>query len=1610
MPATGALFILAGAVITPAHAVCTQSGSTVVCAGVANPLAPSFSDSGNNLNVTVDPGASVGVLLGVGGTSLSLTGNGVTVTNNGTIDPAALGTGLGILSSGLIVGNASASTTTVTNNDVLNGSTGASVSGVTGMALGAQNGTGGVTNITNTGTISSDALSGATYTGADALVVMAYGGAQVNFNNSGTIEGRVSFQASGTPGAGNTFVNSGTINGSVSLGANSTNTFTALTGSSVNTAGGTAGVLNVDVGALTLEFAATGTVDGGADGNNTLVLQQGSGGPATGSIDNASYINFQHLDIDSGTWTVSGAANYEDATLSGGVAVIDNASALGTGTITSNGGALQATVAGFNVGNLITVGLDGLTVEGSNDITLSGVISGTGGLNQSGTETLTLANANTFTGGVTLSAGGLIIGNNSALGTGALTVGGNATLDSTSVITLPNNIILNAGLTIEGSNEVTLNGEILGTGTLVKDGAATLTLNGTNDYSGGTTITAGTLQGNTSSLQGNIVDNAALVFDQTVSGTYNGVISGTGTLTQSGTGTLILNGANTYNGLTTVASGGTLIVGDSSHTSATVGGDVSVNGGTLGGYGTVLGSVTLSNGAALTPGEAGAIGSLTIDGDLTIGDGSQLNFDFGAPGTNFSTPGQSDHVVVGGDLSIGSSTLNVNNLGSMGPGLYELFSWADTLSITGGGFTPPSGMTVQIFAYDKEIALIDDQGVTLDEWDANGLASPSQMGGGSGTWSTSSDTWSNTNGQYLGPMTPQPGFAIFGGAAGTVTVDDSGGEVSVTGMQFVSDGYLLTGDAIDLVEQNGVAPVLRVSSGDTATIDNVLQGTDGFNKTDGGTLVLTGTNTYTGTTTLSGGYLSVSSDANLGASADPLDFEGGTLEITGTTFNQTARSIIWGSSGGGFDIDDASNTFTVTQALTGTGGLLKSGAGTLVLSGANTYSGGTVIDAGTLQGNTTSLQGNITNDATLVFAQTSNGTFSGSMSGSGQLIKNGGGTLILSGTNTYTGGTTINAGTLQGNSNSLQGNIVNNAALVFDQTGSGTYSGVISGSGTLTMNGTGMLTLTGANTYTGGTTVNAGTLQGDTTTLQGNITDNAALVFNQGSDGTFSSVISGSGSLTKAGAGTLILDGTNTYTGGTTITAGTLEVGDSNTASASIDGTVDVQGDGVLRGHGTINGNVVSDGIVWPGGTMGTLTINGNYTQNADGTLQLDVTPSQSSMLQVSGNATVAGTLVLIFAPGTYSSSKFNLLQAGSVSGTFNTVDGTVPEPYTSQISYTATDIDLVLARRLVQPLDGALFGNLMRSVNVTSQQDLGSVLDVALTPGGTQCNADHATSMQNITASCGTGTWAQYTGSSISLNGADGSHSTTFGLLGGADYALGDAVHAGVEAGVGQVNGSDTNGGNGRVDNVHGGLYAYADAGPTVLSAVIDAMHSDYHFNRASGIGTASSAPDGNMQSAAVQAAYPLQLSQWQLTPKVGVTYQRQTLDGFTETLNSTTPNASSFPVDGARSRYTTLQPYADMVIAHSFVADGVVYVPQLSLGYRYDTRNSATPIVQVTAQDGTVFDLPGTTQGRGMGTASARITAEAGASWSLYADYQGFFGNRLHDNALSVGFTKHF
>jgi len=179
-------------------------------------------------------------------------------------------------------------------------------------------------------------------------------------------------------------------------------------------------------------------------------------------------------------------------------------------------------------------------------------------------------------------------------------------------------------------------------------------------------------------------------------------------------------------------------------------------------------------------------------------------------------------------------------------------------------------------------------------------------------------------------------------------------------------------------------------------------------------------------------------------SAVGANFDGGILreDVGGRTLT---NDFIVRATGG--TIDTNGYDLAIAGVLSGTGSLTKIGIGTLTLTGANSYTGGTTVSAGTLAGNTTTLQGNITNNAAVEFAQASDGTYSGNISGSGSLTKTGAGNLTLAGANSYSGGTTISAGTLAGNTTTLQGNITNNAALAFTQEADGTYAGVLSGNG-----------------------------------------------------------------------------------------------------------------------------------------------------------------------------------------------------------------------------------------------------------------------------------------------------------------------------------------------------------------------------------------------------------------------------------------------------------------------------------------------------------------------------------------------------------------------------------
>jgi autotransporter-associated beta strand protein len=556
------------------------------------------------------------------------------------------------------------------------------------------------------------------------------------------------------------------------------------------------------------------------------------------------------------------------------------------------------------------------------------------------------------------------------------------------------------------------------------------------------------------------------------------------------------------------------------------------------------------------------------------------------------------------------------------------------------------------------------------------LSAPRPIGGHGGLTKIGAGTMT------LGAANRYTGGTTVNG--GTLALASGSGSLDPTGDLTINDGIFDLGENVQTVRAlSGSGGAIALGTGtlttnstSNATLASVITGAGGLVKQGAGTLTLTGNNLYTGGTIIADGVLQVGNGGTTGSLG------------SGNVFNQA--SLLF----------NRSDTFTVSNAISGTGSVVKLGVGTMILTSANSYSGGTIVSAGVLSGNATSLQGNILNSASVVFDQASAGTYAGTMSGGGSLTKVGAGTLVLSGTNSYSGGTTVSAGILQGTTASLQGNILNNAIIIFDQAGTGTYAGAMSGSGNLTKDGTGTLILTGLNSYAGGTMVNGGVLQGNSISLQGNILNNATVVFNQTGTGTYAGNMSGSGGMALQGGGALTLTGINTYTGPTTVTGSTLYANGTLTSGVALDAA------SVLRGVGTIGGFVSNGGTLSPGNSVGTLTVTGNFVSNG-GAYQVEVNSvGQNDRVNVGGSATInGGTVRILTDSGTYNTSQtYTILNAtGGVTGTYSNVTENFAF-LTPSLAYDANSVFLTLA----------LVGNAFSGFegNTPNQRAVGYALD----------------------------------------------------------------------------------------------------------------------------------------------------------------------------------------------------------------------------------------------------------------------------------------------------------
>jgi outer membrane autotransporter protein len=941
----------------------------------------------------------------------------------------------------------------------------------------------------------------------------------------------------------------------------------------------------------TLKFTNQGTAGNpGASrvvNNGSLVFDQFRGG-VIGDVSGSGNIHVtgQSLVALGGTNTYSGLTIIDPGstlTAYGAPSILVQNRPLGTGAVINNGT---------------------LNLQHTGHMVVDNLISGAGDVSATSTGKVTLTADNTYSGNTFSAEGTLEIGNGGTsgrVGLGRISTGTGSTL------------IFNRSDAFAVENSISVY-----QGTMIKAGAGTMTLVGSlgmlestlDIKQGGLHFGDGGTRGVFSIDRINVAKDAELGLNHSDDISFTGTLTGIGTLKQLGAGkSWFYADGSAFTG-TTVINGGELMMWGGS-----LGGTVTVNrGGRIQGNGNVGTTEVLAGGMLVSSGYT----KLRVNGDLSLKDGSTVRYYLGDPGLDGSSAGTTGTTSVTGNLEL-SAKLQVRPNSQPTLGYYRLFTYGGALS--GSGLvleTVPAGHTWDQVSVDTSRAGFVDLRVTA----AN--AAPDTLltwTGGSGTWGAGSMQWqSDSQAGWSGAWGQQ--HAVFNGAAGTVSI---AGPQSFKGLQFVTDGWQLNQHANGgALQTSNDGSELRVLAGTSATIGAPIQGTGAIDKTGDGTLVLDGLNSYNGGTRLSGGVLSVSQDANLGDSAGGLSFNGGTLRVTGQSYSQTSRGLQWGAQGGAFDIASAANRFTVNQALSGAGDLVKLGAGTLVLTGVNAY-GNTRVEAGTLVGNTDSIRGNVLNQANLVFDQVQNGTFAGDITGAGASTKTGAGTLTLTGRSAQDW--RVAGGTLAASAGALSGNVDVSApgALHLDAAQTSSYSGVLSGAGALAKTGAGMLALTG---------------------------DSSA------------------------------------FTGATAVNQGVLSVGVNG--QGKLGGTITVARDATLQGTGTVGSTVIrSGGTIAPGNSIGTLQVAGDLTLEAGSVyrVEADPTSNNSDRIVVSGTANLAGSVLHVGPDGNLAGERtYTILSANRLNGTFESASSSFAY-LEANLGYDTQDVTLRLDRKQV-PVD----------------------------------------------------------------------------------------------------------------------------------------------------------------------------------------------------------------------------------------------------------------------------------------------------------------------------------
>ncbi|EDI7821391.1 fibronectin-binding autotransporter adhesin ShdA [Salmonella enterica] len=960
----------------------------------------------------------------------------------------------------------------------------------------------------------------------------------------------------------------------------------------------------IDGGILAAKDAASlGTGDVTIAESATLALSQGT-------LDNNVTGEGQIVKSGSDELIVTGDNNYSGGTtISGGTLTADHADSLGSGDIDNSG--------------VLKVG------EGE----LENTLSGTGSLVKTGTGELTLNGDNDYSGGTTIDDGVLIADNADSLGSGDID---------------------NSGVLQVGEGE--LKNTLSGTGSLVKIGTGELTLNGDNDYSGGTTISDGTLIANhADSLGTGAIDNSGVL--QVGEGELKNTLSGTGSLVKIGTGELTLNGDNDYSGGTTI-SDGTLIAAS---VNALGSGDIDNSGVLQVGEGE-LKNTLFGSGSLVKTGT----GELTLSGDNTYSGGTTIS-----GGT----------LIAASVNALGSGDIDNSGVLKVGEGeLKNTLSGSGSLVKTGTGELTLSGDNN---TYSGDTTIADG---TLIAANVNAL--------GSGNIDNSSTLMLDANGAFkLANITTHSGATTALAAGSTLyasqLTQENGSTLSID-LGAATDDAMITADSVTL--------------GGTLNISGIGNVTDSWTP-----------EAYT--------YTLIDSDSAITSDFDDLTIAGmnredvdfltidGKVDETDNTNYDLTASLSWYAdrdnattdAHGTFTLSDPDGSFNVAATLTDVDdtldpgsrwdgkSLTKEGAGTLILSGDNDYSGGTTINEGTLVAASTTALGTglVDNNATLVL------DVDGEVSAVGGITTHSGATTQLAlGTSLDLGdsaliqqdGSTLNVELnsdsvqplITGGSATLGGDLVVSDASLQARASDAEFQSFklmdmdsdISGDFTsLTMNlidKPDYLTVTGtinpadASEYLlteglswNATATSATPAHGTFTLSAGDSFEVTSVLGDKTGNGDWDGK-----SLTKLGAGKLTLSGANTYTGDTNVQEGTLWLsGDGSIGEMGSQQAVNVASGATFGGSNgtTVNGKVTNEGTLVFGDSEETGAI---FTLNGDLINMGTMTSGSSSStpgntLYVDGNYTGnGGSLYLNTVLGDDDSATDKLVITGDASGT----------------------------------------------------------------------------------------------------------------------------------------------------------------------------------------------------------------------------------------------------------------------------------------------------------------------------------------------------------------------